>query len=370
MSSSTPWCIVGLDNGGNANNATVLDGSGRFLVDGMVESPSRVREGPKAALQALAEAMERVLEVTGVRRSAVAGVGLDTPGPASADGVISSRGSTNFLHPEWAGFDIRTALEELLQLPVVYSNDANAAALYAHYTYFGPERAGRASSVSAIVGTGLGGGVVEAGQVVRGAAGMAGELGHIPLPSAGLLEDGQALPACNCGNAGDVESFASLTGIEKNLLPYWIAKYPDHPLAAEPLPVAARALRAYAEREDPLALSVFEQQAKALGMLFTIAANFTDPHAYFVGGGVVAAKARFREWLLERVRVHTALRVEQREAAVFALVPDLDMAGARGAAIAAREALATGEAVATGEAATTGEAVAVSPRPGVAPGPA
>ncbi|MGW5154490.1 ROK family protein [Nonomuraea wenchangensis] len=336
---SGSWCVVGLDNGGNANNATVLDDAGRFLVPGMVESPSRVREGPKAALRALAEALEQVLEVANVRRAAVAGVGLDTPGPASAYGVISSRGSTNFLHPEWSGFDIRTALEDLLQVPVVYSNDANAAALYAHHTYFGPEEAGRRSSVSAIVGTGLGGGVVESGQVVRGAAGMAGELGHIPLPPGGVLEDGQGLPECNCGNVCDVESLASLTGIEKNLLPYWLGRYPGHPLAAEPLPVAARALRGYAEREDPLALSVFEQQAKALGMLFTIAANFTDPHAYFLGGGVVAAGARFRDWLLGRVRAYTALRVEQREAAVFALVPDLDMAGARGAAIAAREAL-------------------------------
>ncbi|MEW9553686.1 ROK family protein [Nonomuraea sp. NPDC050783] len=336
---SGSWYVVGLDNGGSANNATVLDSSGRFLVQGMMESPSRVREGPKAALRALADAMEQVLAATGVPRPAVAGVGLDTPGPASANGVISSRGSTNFLHPEWAGFDIRTALEDLLGLPVVYSNDANAAALYAHHVYFGPEEAGRRSSVSAIVGTGLGGGVVESGQIVRGAAGMAGELGHIPLPSSGLLEDGQALPACNCGNVCDVESVASLTGIEKNLLPHWLARHPDHPLAAEPLPVAARLLRGYAERADPLALGVFEQQARALGMLFTIAANFTDPHAYFLGGGVVAAEARFRDWMLERVRAHTVLRAEQREATVFALVPDLDMAGARGAAIAAREAV-------------------------------
>ena len=85
-----------------------------------------------------------------------------------------------------------------------------------------------------------------------------------------------------------------------------------------------------------MALKVFEQQAMALGHLFTIAANFTDPHAYFVGGGVVESEPHFRDWFVRTVGEHTSLRDEQREVAVFELVPDLDMAGARGAAVAAR----------------------------------
>ena len=96
----------------------------------------------------------------------------------------------------------------------------------------------------------------------------------------------------------------------------------------------------YGEKGDPLALRIFEQQAMALGRLFTIAANFTDPHAYFVGGGVVEAAPEFREWFLGRVRTHTVLREEQQRPASFALVPDLDMAGARGAAVAALAAIA------------------------------
>jgi predicted NBD/HSP70 family sugar kinase len=75
----------------------------------------------------------------------------------------------------------------------------------------------------------------------------------------------------------------------------------------------------------------------ALGRLFTIAANFTDPSAYFVGGGVVETGPSFREWFLDKVREYTVLREEQARVASFALVPDLDMAGARGAAIAARD---------------------------------
>lgn len=331
--------VVGLDNGGTSNNATVLDSAGRFLVDGLVETPSRVHDGPPAAVEALVEAMKAVLATTGVPRDAVLGVGLDSPGPASATGVISAKGSTNFSEPAWRGFDFRGALQERLGLPVVYHNDGNAAALYAHHVHFGTGSSAR-SSVTAVVGTGLGGGLIEQGRVVSGAAGMAGELGHVHIPLDGLLGPDQPVPTCACGFAGDAESIASLTGISRNLLPYWLTRYPGHPLATAGTPgEAARLVRGYGVAGDPLARHVFEQQAMALGRLFTLAANFTDPHAYFVGGGVVEATPEFSRWFLETVREHTRLRREQAAVAEFALVPGLDQAGARGVAIAAMTAL-------------------------------
>ena len=330
--------IVGIDNGGTKNNVTVLEPGGTFLIEAMAEVPSRVREGTAAALDALVAALELGLQLTGVDRGEVRAVGLDTPGPASADGVISSKGATNFALPEWWGFDIRSALEARVGVPVVYSNDGNAAALYAHHVHFGAIAMQR-SSVSAIVGTGLGGGVVERGMVVGGAAGMAGELGHVHIPMHGLLAEGQPVPRCNCGFVGDVESVASLTGITHNLLPFWLTQHPGHQLTRVPIGEAAKLLRAFGERGDEMARRVFEQQAIAIGRLFTIAANFTDPDAYFVGGGVVEAEPQFRDWYLATVRASTHLRDEQLEVAEFSLVPDLDMAGARGAAVAAQGAL-------------------------------
>jgi glucokinase len=339
MTVAADWVVAGLDLGGTTINATVLDGDGGFLVDAMAETPSHVREGPEQAIAALAGSLAAILDQTGVPRAAVRAVGLDTPGPATAEGVICMAGATNFASPPWRGFDVRQALEARLECPVVFNNDANAAALYAHYQHFGPALARQRSSVSVIVGTGLGGGIIESGQVVRGAAGMAGELGHIWLPMDGLLAPGQPMPACNCGLAGDAESVASLTGIEKNLLPYWLTQFPGHPLAAEPLRAAAKLVRGYGEAGDPLALRIFDQQAMAIGRLLTIAANFTDPHVYLLGGGVVEAAPHFRDWYLDRVRANTVLREEQARVESIALVPDLDMAGARGSAIAARDAV-------------------------------
>jgi predicted NBD/HSP70 family sugar kinase len=253
--------------------------------------------------------------------------------------VISSRGSTNFLHESWRNFDFRGALEDELGIRVVYNNDGNAAALYAHHLGFGSQAMNR-SSISAIVGTGLGGGVIEGGRIVKGAVGFAGELGHVHIPMQGLLGEGQAMPDCNCGFSGDVESVASLSGIERNLLPYWLGRYPDHELAKlGDLREAAKLVRSHGERGDELARRLFEQQAIAIGRLFTIASRFTDPDAYFVGGGVAESAEAFRNWFLDRVKEHTLLKEEQLQAARFALVPDLDMAGARGAALAALEAL-------------------------------
>jgi glucokinase len=334
------WVVVGLDNGGTTINATVLDCEDRFLVDRLVETPSYVREGPEKAIEALAQSFQHILELTGTERGKVRAVGLDTPGPVSADGVISSKGATNFGNPDWRGFDVRSALERTIGVPVLYNNDANAAALYAHHVYFGTDEAERRSSVSVIVGTGLGGGVVERGRVVQGAAGMAGELGHVWIPMDGLLGPGQPVPLCNCGLPADAESVASLTGIQKNLLPYWLSRFPDHELAqVSPVSKAAKLVRGYGEAGDPLALEIFGQQAMAVGRLFTIAANFTDPDVYFVGGGVVEAAPHFRDWFVDRVREHTMLRAEQERVARIALVPDLDMAGARGSAIAASAAV-------------------------------
>jgi predicted NBD/HSP70 family sugar kinase len=305
----------------------------------MIETPSCVTEGPDAAIAAIDATLTVAVEIAGVERGHMLAVGLDTPGPASAGGVISARGATNFAEPEWWGFDFRAAVERSLHLPVIYNNDGNAAALYAHQRLFGPDAALR-SSISAIVGTGLGGGVIESGEVVRGASGMAGELGHVHIPMDGLLVSGQPVPHCNCGFFGDAESVASLSGIENNLLPYWLTRYPDHPLAAEAsLGAAAKSVRGFGERGDEMALKIFEQQAMAIGRMFTIASNFTDPDAYFVGGGVIEAAPHFRDWFVTKVREHTLLREEQALVATITLVPDLDMAGARGSALAALHAI-------------------------------
>ncbi|NBX29188.1 ROK family protein, partial [bacterium] len=156
--------VAGIDLGGTAINYTFLDERGQFLIDGLCEHPARSVEGPDVCLAQINAGLALAAERAGVDLGALVAVGLDTPGPASNAGVLSRRGSTNFAHPAWAGFDMRGGLEATLGLPVTYLNDGNAAALWGHVSIFGSEN--DATSVSAIVGTGLGGGVVTGGRVV------------------------------------------------------------------------------------------------------------------------------------------------------------------------------------------------------------
>ena len=143
----TARIVAGIDLGGTAVNYTFLDERGQFLIDGLCEHPARSVEGPDICLAQIADGLALAAAHANVRMADVVAIGLDTPGPASATGVLSRRGSTNFVHPQWAGYDIRAGLERKLGLPVSYLNDGNAAALWGHVSIFGSENA--ATSVSA-----------------------------------------------------------------------------------------------------------------------------------------------------------------------------------------------------------------------------
>jgi len=329
--------IVGLDLGGNSINVTAYDGS-RFLIEDMAELPSLVTQGPDTCINQLESAFKMALERTGWSASDVDAVGLDTPGPISADGVLCSKGATNFSGEGYWNFDLRGALSQELELPVSFLNDGNAAALYAHWKRFGDDPT--KTSVSLIVGTGLGGGVVANGRVLVGRVGFAAELGHVTLPG-NWYPDGSIPARCNCGKDSDLESIASLTGIELNLLPYFLPKYPGHTLAALPIKEAAKKVRGLAEKGDELSRAVFRAQTWALAAHIDQMINVFDPDAVFIGGGVIEASEELREWYLESIRKSIPFRDEQTDLDIE-IVPDGDKAGARGASVFAHQNAARG----------------------------
>src|SRR5260370_18464159 len=99
---------------------------------------------------------------------------------------------------------------------------------------------------------------------------MAGEFGHIQIPLDGLLDEGQPVPACNCGLPGDAESIASLTGIEQNLLPYWLSRFEGHDLAGvEPRSKAAKLIRGYGEAGRPPSPHILRRPASPPSPLLT-----------------------------------------------------------------------------------------------------
>ena len=327
----TARIVAGIDLGGTAVNYTFLDERGQFLIKGLCEHPARSVEGPDICLAQIADGLLLAAGHANVRMADVVAIGLDTPGPASATGVLSQRGSTNFVHPQWAGYDIRAGLERKLGLPVSYLNDGNAAALWGHVSIFGSENG--ATSVSAIIGTGLGGGVITAGKAIVGRNGFGGELGHVLIPY-GLIQGIDGLvPTCNCGRIGDLESLCSLTAIRQSLLPYFLRREPGHELAKHDIGQAAKLVRGLAEQGDPLCREIFRVQAHALGLFFDEMINVFDPDALIVGGGAVETGAEFRRWFLDEIRAGMPLQREEQAGIQLHVIPNGDTAGARGAAL-------------------------------------
>jgi len=324
--------VAGIDLGGTAINYTFLDQQGQFLIQGLCEHPARSVEGPDVCLGQIANGLALAAEQAGIRVQDVVAIGLDTPGPASGSGVLSRRGSTNFVHAEWAGYDIRAGLERRLGQPVTYLNDGNAAALWGHVAIFGSENT--ATSISAIIGTGLGGGVITGGKVVTGRNGFGGELGHVLIPYGQIQGIEGIVPDCNCGRTGDLESLCSLTAIRRTLLPHFLARHPDHELTQyDDIGQAAKRVRGLAEQGDGLCREIFRVQARALGLFFDEMINVFDPDALIVGGGAVETSEEFRSWFLDEIRAGMPPQREEQAGIPIHVIPNGDTAGARGAAL-------------------------------------
>ena len=288
--------VAGVDLGGTAINYTFVTGDEQFLIEGLCEHPALAKQGPDICLQQIADGLRIAAGKAGIAIEDVVAIGLDTPGPASAGGRFSAGGSTNFVHAKWAAFDICQGLAQKLGKPVTYLNDANAAALWGHYTIFGATS--RETSISDIVGTGNGGGIILDGNVVKGKNGFGAELGHVLIPYQSIAGAEGLKPQCNCGRTGDLESLCSLTAIETTLLPHFLSRFPSHALAGQDRHQAAKAVRGLADDGDAMCREIFRIQAHALGLFFDEMVNTFDPDALIVGGGVLETSTDFQRWFL------------------------------------------------------------------------
>ena len=130
--------VAGVDLGGTAINYTLVDAAGEIPDRGSVRaSRAFASRGRTICLQQIADGLEIAAEKAGIALADVVAVGLDTPGPASAAGVLSARGSTNFVHPGLGRLRYSRGPGAQLGKPVSYLNDGNAGALWGHFTIFG-----------------------------------------------------------------------------------------------------------------------------------------------------------------------------------------------------------------------------------------
>jgi glucokinase len=326
--------VAGVDLGGTAINYTLVTRDEKFLIENLCEHPALSKQGPDICLQQIEDGLGIAAKLADVPLTDIVAVGLDTPGPASAAGMLSAKGSTNFVHPAWAGFDIREGLARKLGKPVTYLNDGNAGALWGHFTIFGANS--KETSVSVVIGTGLGGGVIIDGNVVKGRMGFGGELGHVLIPYQSIRGIPGMQPHCNCGRVGDLESVCSLTAIERTFLPYFFEKYPGHELGKlGDMGRAAKMVRGMADKGDAMCREIFRVQAHGMGLFLDEMVNTFDPDALIIGGGALEASAEFQKWFIEEVRIGMPSQREEQADIPIYVMPNGDTAGARGAAIEA-----------------------------------
>ena len=204
------------------------------------------------------------------------GIGIAAPVGNYYTGCIENASNLNFK----GVIDLVRMVKSYIDVPVVVSNDANAAA-YGELVYGGAK--GMKHFIMFTLGTGVGSGVVVDGKLVLGKTGGAGELGHAILIPEGCQ--------CGCGNKGCLETYCSATGIRRTALEM-IENMPEYDGAlrkVDPEELTSKMVGDAAKYGDPLAIKVFEKTGYLLGIAMANAVTFSGPEAIFLFGGPVKA---------------------------------------------------------------------------------
>jgi len=264
--------FIGIDIGGTNTKLAAVAADGRVLRRGMI------RTSPGASPEALFERVASVLPRLVPRGRRVAGAGLGCAG--LVDPVRGRLLSAPNL-PAWSGAPVARIARRALGVYIHVDNDANAAA-------YGEYRAGAGRGAGTFVcitlGTGVGGGIVVDGKVLRGAANYAGEIGHMTVRDTG--------PRCKCGNRGCVESFVAA---------HVLVRRARRRLGGRRLrglgrgeAITPEALCRAARSGDRVALEVFSEAGKYLGIAIASLINLLNPDRIAIAGGVAGGFAFMR----------------------------------------------------------------------------
>lgn len=266
----TAWCF-GIDLGGTSVKCAL------FQTDGTVEEKweikTRVENEGKEILPDIAKTILAKMEEKKIAKEEVAGVGIGIPGPVDEYGEIACA-----VNLHWGRKNIEKELAELTGLVVKAGNDANVAALGEMWKGGGQ---GSKNLILVTLGTGVGGGIIVNEKMVTGAHGAGGEIGHASVE----MDEEEA---CNCGNKGCLEQYASATGIARLARRAMTSCEEDSVLRGIRNVTAKDVFDAYKDG-DALAAKVVDQFARYLGNALAIFSCVADPDVIVIGGGVSKA---------------------------------------------------------------------------------
>ncbi|WP_206243951.1 ROK family protein [Novosphingobium terrae] len=266
---------IGIDFGGTKIEAAALDEAGACLCKVRVPNPGSY----EAAIAALVDLIARVEAEAGRQGT----VGIGAPGSRSPRSGLIRNSNSLYLNGRAFLEDVQSALGREIRL----ANDANCFALSEAVD---GAAAGCRSVFGLIIGTGCGGGLVIDGQVVEGGHGIAGEIGHMPLPWP--RADELPAPDCWCGLQGCFEQWVSGTGFSRSFA------------ADGRAPMSAPAIVAAARAGDEHAAAALRDYTDRLGRGLAVVANLIDPDAIVIGGGM-SNVAEIYEGLRDVVQRHS-----------------------------------------------------------------
>lgn len=332
--------FIGTDSGATTSKVGAVWSDGTPVSTKLLQRPTNAQQGPAAVVLGWVAAITDYLEQHSLQWGQVQGVGLATPGPFQRYGVLDR--SAN-LPATFMGFDVHTAFSQALAeragraVPVTVGNDGNFGGV-------AEAQRVRGSSTAAVLmlapGSGLGCAYIDRHGLPLEGDSLAGmEAGHMPAPLHELRVP--AFP-CGCGRTwGCIEMYTTLAG-----MPYLLAEklphYPTHELARSSQPVKDKALavRGLAQQGDPLAVELFDFQARALGYHVANLAMALDPQFVILGGGLMDPEATvdaFRDRYLRIVRDTAAPLLWPAQRKQMSIVPAAlgDLSQAIGAALVA-----------------------------------
>lgn len=318
----TDKCWIGVDLGGTKILSVVYNS--KFKRIAQCRKKTKAYEGRKAGLDRLADTISTAMEEVGLSTKKLAGIGVGVPGPVNAlSGTVLSMPNLG-----WRSVPLAAILRKQFKCPVVLSNDVDAGT-YAEY------KVGSASGARCVVGvfpgTGIGGGCVYEGRIVRGTGTSAFEMGHCKVVSEGAV--------CGCGRRGCLETVASRLAIASAAAAAAYRGEAPNLLKACGLDLSnirSGALAQSIKSGDKAIEEIVRQAAYWLGVGVSYSVNLLAPDVVVLGGGLVEAMpALYIKEVARSAREHTIPALSK----CFKVVPAKlgDSATALGAALWARE---------------------------------
>ena len=261
----------GVDIGGTTVKMGFFDGMGHVL--DKWEIPTVRDNGGESILPDVAQSLLAKMAEKGVREEELAGIGLGVPAAVDGDGTLIGEA----VNLGWKSFHIPKLLNTYFNAPIKVANDANAAAFGEMWQGGGR---GCRNMVAVTLGTGVGGGIIVNGEILTGAVGAGGEIGHIHI------ED-EETEECGCKNKGCLEQYASATGIVR--LARRRLKEDNKPSSLRESTLSAKSVFDAVKAGDEVAVEIAQRFGEYLGKGLAAVAAVVNPEIFVIGGGVSKA---------------------------------------------------------------------------------